>query len=248
MWGTVHGALLVGGTAPSSGGSGSAGNTLWSSPDILARAKRLLNRPSTDEALTDEDWYEFATEANAHWMEQFTLHAPERLLQDYPPVVLTSSDGGYTYQFASEPLYAEVRASPSGRVLIPGPEWDPGADYAIEGQTMRIPNGKTRSFTNGPWARYVPVPGRVDADNDPTLRPKQARRLIVYRMCVLAAIRLRQDPSTYETEEQKAWSGDPDNPADAGILGSLKTGFAFQGMGAIGGQQGLWWRSPDLGG
>lgn len=195
--------------------------------------------------MTDAQWYALLTEAQQHWFSVVATHAPEWLYG--APTLLTSSDGGYTYDFPSGvyPVgHIEVLESTRGALLRPGPYWDPGADYTPEGDKIRICCGRTRTFASGPYARYATMPGVIDASTEPTLEPKEARRLLPYRACALWASQggLR-DPAFYLALEQKAWGGDPNLPGDVGILGGLKTQFFAFGASATPGSGGAWWRN-----
>jgi hypothetical protein len=221
---------------------------LYDSADLLAKTKALLKRPSTDEDLTDAQLYLWLGDAQTYWLGQIAVHCPE--LNWVSPELLTSSDSGATYTLASYPLGGvEIRSSRSGDLLIPGPDWGDTTDYVIEGQTVRIPHGRTRTFSAGPYARYVATPAALDGSTAPVMKPAYARLLLPARAaityCLAGGYR---DPAPYMAIEQRLWSGDPNMPGDTGILGQLKTQYFASGMAAV--KQpydGAWWRSsPDL--
>jgi hypothetical protein len=210
---------------------------LWDAADLLARSKRLLNRPTSDQGMTDADWYAFLTEGQAKWFEIIATHAPHVLYGD--PEQLTTADGGETYDFASTPFpggHIEVRQSRSGPVLRIGQDWEASADFTWEGDKLRVPDGQSRTFSDGPFARYVAAPAVIDASTAPTLKPPAARLLIVYDALAHAAVRMgTHDPATFRDLEQRAAWGDPRNPGDVGIIGTLKTQI-YPGAGT-----GRWW-------
>jgi hypothetical protein len=220
----------------------------YDSADLLARCKTLAQRPTTDEDMSDATWYGFLEEAQTYWIGQLAAHVPEVMYD--APELMTSSDGGETYTVASYPLgHMEIRASRNGALLRPGPEWDEAADYTQEGQTIRIPGGRTRSFSSGPYARYVKVPGLLNGATAPVLRPAHMRLLLVARACYLYALRGGyRDPTPFLQLEQKLWAGDPNLAGDTGYLGQLKTQYFGAGMAAVRPLDDAWWRgSPDLG-
>ena len=217
----------------------------YDTADLLARAKRYLNRPSSDLGMADTDWYAFFTEGQAKWYEIIASHAPHVLYG--APELLTSADSGATYTFGSTPFpggQIEVRASRSGPLLTIGQEWDSGADFTWEGDKLRVPDGQTRTFSAGPYARYIAAPTTIDASTAPTLKPPAARRLIVYDACANAAVRMgSHDPATFRDLEQRAAWGDPHNPGDVGLIGALKT-QVYTGDTGSGG----WWSFIGNGG
>jgi hypothetical protein len=220
----------------------------YDSADLLARCKVLAQRPAVDEDMDDPKWYQFLEEAQTEWVGQIANHAPEVMYG--PPELMTTPDGGATYTVAGYPLgYMEIRSSRGGPLLRPGAEWDDNADFTQEGQIIRIPSGRTRSFgSTGPYARYVAVPGLLNGATQPVLKPAHMRLLLVATACYLFATRGGyRDPTPYLQLQQKLWHGDPNLPGDIGFLGSLKTQYFGSGMAAIQQGSGDWWRgSPDL--
>jgi hypothetical protein len=220
---------------------------LYDSADLLARTKRLARRPGTDEDITDPIWYEKLAEAQVQWMGELAALVPE---PNYSaPEQLTSPDGGFTYTLAAEPLggHLELRATRGGLVLLPGTDWGDG-DFVLEGQIIRIPGGRSRSFPNGPWARYVKAPGVLDATNQPVMKPAFARLLLPPTACYLFALEGGiRDPGHYEKLMQERWSGNPNLPGTGGILQTLKTQFFAAGQAAVVSANLPWWRNnPDL--
>lgn len=190
--------------------------------------------------MTDPHWYALLTEGQFRWFEIIATHAPKVLYG--APEKLTTSDSGETYDFASTPFpggQIELRRSRTGDVLSIGEDWDSGADFTWEGDKLRVPDGQTRSFGDGPYARYIAAPDVIDASTEPTLKPPAARRLIVYDACANAALRMgSHDPGVFRDLEQRAAWGDPRQPGDVGIIGALKTQVYTGDVGPA-----RWWRS-----
>lgn len=219
------------------------------SADLLARTKALAQRPTTDEDMSDAQWYLFLGEAQVYWTTQIATHVPEAMVS--APELMSTSDSGATYTVASYPLgHMEIRSARNGYLLRPGPEWDENSDYTPEGQTIRIPGGRTRVFSAGPYARYVKMPTLLDGSTPPTLKPDFCRLLLPPRACYIYATRGGyRDPSPYLLMEQKMWGGDPDLPGDVGYMGALKAQYFGSGQAAVtsGPFDDAWWRgSPDL--
>lgn len=209
----------------------------FDSADLLARLRTTVNRPSTDEALTSAVGYQLLTEGQAHWTSTIAAQAPWVLMG--APTLLSSSDSGETYIFVDAsansiaPLAVELYDTKAGRLLRPGAYWDAGADYVWESHRIRFPQGKTKVFSNGPYARYVSPPTEISASVAPTLLPAHARLLVMYRAAALWASRGgMRDPSPYYESERRLWLGDFAS-GDVGILGMLKTQNPFAGGAAL---------------
>jgi hypothetical protein len=144
----------------------------------------------------------------------------------------------------------EVRAAPSGRLLRPGPDWDPACDYVPAGPIIRFPGARQRNYFGGPVGRYCPPARAIDVNTQPMLNPPNARILIVYHACMLWARRggLR-DPEPFKEDLLQAWAGDPQVPGDVGILGALKNQYLFAGAASFpaGSSIDNWWRFIDDG-
>lgn len=218
---------------------------LYSSEDLLQRCRDAAQLPEDDEAMTAAAWYRLLTEAQAFWYPQIAAHLPHVLLG--APELLTSTDGGLTYTFADvdgnpvlplalrvfrreEDAYQPEGASAFGLVA--------GRDYANLGDRLEFRLTGTRpSFPDGgPWVRWIAPPGVIDADHEPTLLPLEARVLLVYAAVETWATQggLR-DPGPWVGRALKLWSGDPRNPADIGLCGSLK--LAYPPMRGAGGRR-----------
>lgn len=193
---------------------------------------------------TTDAWYDLLSEAQDHWVRRIASVYPEALYG--APVKLTTADGGYTYTFGNDadgqpifPLgHVEVRMSRTGRVLIPGTDWQ-NNDFVLEGNKIRMPNGKSKTFTDGPYARFVSPPTQISAVVQPVINPPQARILIVLRAVIKWATNggLR-DPSPWEREEQVEWEN---------IAAAYRTQFHLAGAQAINEDDGEWWRGIDTG-
>ena len=169
--------------------------------DLLARAKRILNRPSSDAALADADWYTFLTDAQERAFHDLAPRVPKAMVG--APVALTSSDSGATYGTSST-FYAGHARVYATRSDIPDNPLVEGQDYLFEGDVIRIPNNRTRTFPDGgPWLYGLVYPGVIDGSTEPTL-VSPARRLIVYGAVSLGAERLSRDTTPYEVLYEQA--------------------------------------------
>jgi hypothetical protein len=223
----------------------------YDSADLLARTKLLAKRKAmvSDEDVTDTDWYIYLEEAQTEWMVTLASLIPE---PNYTLEQMTTADGGFTYTFAggAEPIggHLELRSGRNGALLVPSTDWGNG-DFVMEGNLIRIPAGRSRQFSNGLWARYVKAPGLLTAGVQPVLKPAWCRKLLPPRACIKWALAggLR-DPAPFKMEEQRVWGGDPDLLGDTGVLGALKTQYAFSGVQAVQAYNAPdWWNgNPDL--
>ena len=201
----------------------------YDSADLLARCKRLADVPGVDEGFDDDDWYALLTDAQHHYYSEYATYVPHVLIS--APTLLTSTDSNYTYNMPSSvvPLYVEVYDSTTGRLLRPGAYWDGQSDYVWEGTRIRIPDGATKSFASGPYARYIASPSAIDGSTEPTLVPAHTRRLLVWRAVGDWASRPGSlvPAKTFRDAETELWGK---------ILVSLKTQNPFYGAAAIPGQ------------
>jgi hypothetical protein len=216
---------------------------------LLEACRDLSGRPATDASMPAARWYRFLTEAQQHWWTTIAAFAPEALVSE--PTLMTSTDGGYTYSIpgATTPPYglAEVRAKRNGELLRIGPEWS-GADFTVEGASLRVPHNRPRNFGDGPYIRYAAVPDVIDAETEPTL-PLIVRRLLAPHACWIWASRPPNpaDPRFYLAMEQRYWMGDPNTPGDTGIMGVLGSQYLGGDGEEFGEDASAWWRSGDLG-
>jgi hypothetical protein len=163
----------------------------WDSADLLDRFQLSLGRGTGGNMEADELW----TDARAY---RVLADAQEAVYTDLAPRVpgafmsapaqLTSSDGGVTYTFASYPFgHVEVYAQElGGRVLTASTYDDPTGDFVIQGQTIRTPGNRARTYASGPWARYVSMPVRISASEEPSVQPESARELILWKALDMA--------------------------------------------------------------
>ncbi len=159
------------------------------------------------------------------------------------PTLMTSADSNETYTFGNDadsvalvPLAVVIYAKKDGRILRPGTYWDNAADYVWEGDRIRFARGKVKAFSDGPYARFITPPGEISGSIEPTLKPKRARALLVYRAVALWATRGGiRDPQPYFDMEERTWVGRPE-VGDYGLLGQLKMQNPFQGLEAFGAQ------------
>jgi hypothetical protein len=216
--------------------------SLYDSADLLARTQRLLNRPSTDEALTSTEIYAFLGEAQQRVVGLFAAHCPEAMYG--APTLMTTSDSGATYIFGADsatggnisPIgHVEIRESPTGAMIPPGSEWDTGTQtYLFESDKIRWPGQKSRTFADGPYARFITMPGLLNGSVAPTLKPIFARELLVYDAAERAAVRIGVDPTPYGAMFDARF---PE------LLMSIMSAFSGSGTTAIQGSgPSVWWR------
>ena len=204
---------------------------LFDSADLLARFELKAGIPSVRSFPTDPNIYSWLTDANVKWHNVISQHAP---YSQYGALVkLTTADDGETYTFPSGvyPIGSlEVYEKPvRGRLLKPGAFWDTNSDYTNEGNKIRIPSGKSTTFSDGPYARYMADAAEISANSEPVLQPTSVNLLLVYTACAYWASRGgMKDPKPFLRDAQDLWIGDQET--DFGILGMLKTQHAFQGL------------------
>jgi hypothetical protein len=216
----------------------------YDSADLLARTRRALRLPALDQPEVDASLYQALEEAQTHWMGRLAALVPE---SNYTIEKLTTPDGGLTYTLAAEPMggHLELRAARDGVMLIPSTDWGSG-DFVMEGQVIRIPGNRTRTFADGPWARYVKAPGLLDATNPPIIKPSHIRLLLVQRAAAIYARNSEgRNPQPYLDEENRLWQGDR-RLGEVGFLDQLKTQYFAAGAQSVV-NDGSPWYTPFLG-
>ena len=199
----------------------------WDSADLLARAKLHAKRQVSDSHMTDANWYKLLTEAQHEWMRELSAHVPD--VNYCVPTLLTTADSGETYVFTdpyTSPRSAgtfdvfalELYTGKSGTLMRPGPYHDGGADYVFEGRRIRFPLGKLKTFTSGPYGRYVAAPPDLSAAKAPVMLPEETRVLLPIRACLKwAAQGDDNNPAVFQSLENRIFYGEPER----GIIGIL---------------------------
>ena len=153
------------------------------------------------------------------------------------PTLLSTSDSGATYTFGTDvsPIgHIELRESKTGAMIPPASEWDNTTQgYLFEAEKIRWPGQKTRTFADGPYCRYITMPGVLDGSTAPTLKPVYARELIVYDAAVRCAAIVGIDPTPYESMFAARW---PE------ILNTMATAYHGVGETGVHDSGGTWWR------
>lgn len=215
---------------------------IWDSADLLSRVGSLFPRPSSDELVTTALKYQMLGDAQRRVVTLIAFHCPEQMYG--APTLLSSADSGATYTFGTDaqtggnihPIgHVELRESPTGAMIPPASEWDTTTQgFLFEGDKIRWPGQKTRTFSDGPYARFITMPGVLDGSTAPTLKPIYARELLVYDACSRLAAIAGVDPSPYDGMFNARW---PE------ILSTMQT--AFHGTGVVatqGNGSAAWWR------
>lgn len=241
--------------------------TPWDADDLLVRCKRQAMEPDISQVTTPEDWYAMLTQAEAHWKPIIAAHYPGPMYG--PPTLMLAPPSGdpttgmlFAFPDPTDPLQpcvplgqVEVYTSQRGTLMRQGAYWDRGADFVMEGDKIRITNGRSMTFSsNAPWARYVGPPGIIRGSDDTvtppitmidsTIQPPYLRQLLIDHALYLWASRGGfQDPQYYRALEQKDAFGDPDIPGDVGMLGALKLQSTAHGMAGYSHDRRIaWWR------
>lgn len=211
--------------------------------DLLSRFQTVTGLGSNTTDTSTTAIYALLSNGQRRMAQVLAAHCP--WTQITAPTAITSSDSGVTYTLASYPLgHFELYDGVAGPQILPvgygQNAWD---GYVLEGQTVRWPGNRARTFANGLYARYLAVPSAISGSSAPTLKPEYARQGIVY----MAASEWAHhggdvDPAPYDELLQQFLWGDPRMPGDVGLIGALKTQAAGMGMGAGVGVPGAWWR------
>ncbi len=214
--------------------------------DLRAKLVSALDLGTTT-SVTDARLYELLSNAQRRVVGILASHVPD---VNTAHGQLTSSDAGATYVLSAFPMgHLELRDGRNGPVLVPCTDWDDVTDgYLLEGLTIRFPNNRSRTFTNGLWAKYTATPSAISAISAPTMKPEHGRMAIVYSAAEEFALSGGAvDSAPYQALLQRFLFGDPLNPGDIGLIGQLKTQRFFQGAPSASIPSLAWWRSsPDF--
>ena len=147
-------------------------------------------------------------------------------------------------ELAENPLKLEFIESLTGGILKAGVFTSQSADYVLESGQIRVPRGRSTSFSDGaPYIRMIPPAGVINASYDSTVYPKRARILLVYKALALAANRhgVLGDPSRFEDLMDEAWYGNPER-GKIGLQAQLRVADHHGGLvGVMDDGPGNWW-------
>lgn len=198
------------------------------------------------DASSNDIWYDLLTEAEAEVVAEIATHWPRLLMS--APVLLTSADSGLTYTFGTDAAgdpkvpfgHTEIYGRNGGYELFASTYAGGEGDLVFEGTKLRATSARARTFSSGPYARFVATPVALSASQASMIPYKPARMLLVYRACEkfcnLGGFR---DPSPFQEMYALAWDGRPGS-ADVGLSGLFATQYTQQqspGMRGVG-----WWR------
>ena len=207
------------------------------SADLLQLFRDEAGRPSTDEFLTDATAYRYLTVAQGKVIAALAPHIGRSMVND--PTLMTTLDSGATYVFGTDwnsqyitPIGAtEIYGRIGGRELYADmQDRRAGGDFVYEGNRIRIPNGRTQTFSAGPYWRGVVPNGVINGGTNPILRPLEARPLIVYQALIdFGARGNRMDTSSWREQYDRLFQD---------ILRAHKTALNTQTLAGRG-----WWQS-----
>lgn len=212
----------------------------WDSPDVLDRFLMYLGRGNGGVMQADELWttarcYTWLSDAQESVFADLAPRAPAAFVG--APVQLATSDGGVTYTYATNVYpfaHVEVYAQESGGRTLHASTYDnTAADFVIQGNVIRSPGNRPRTYTSGPWARFTAFPARLSASVNPSIYPEPARELILWKALESAAevSEGAMDPSGWSAKHAAArqkW------------LTVWQTQYASNG-----GASGAWWLTMD---
>lgn len=149
----------------------------WDSADLLQRLIDLLRLPTDDSGnlvtqdTTTTKLYRYLSDAQQTTYNDLNARIPRAFIG--APVLLTSSDGGYTYPI-KDSTGATIYASGSSKVYarledIPDRPLIEGYHYTLEGDLLRIPHNRTWAFSTGPYIQPATEPVAITASQGLTL-------------------------------------------------------------------------------
>lgn len=223
---------------------------------LVARIKgQDLNRPDTDDLLSDADYYDAIDQAVKKIREKVAAMVPGYLKQTD---TVTSTDDGETYDLAD--ISGVSAGDHLGDIDVwtpPGPpdgyvlgETNPRGGlegYWLEGNVLHLTYPK--DYSPGLYVRWIPAEitqvdadGDGDAENDPDLPARFDTAIRYYAAAELASRPgLVVDHNALMEKFRREWRGDRNDPSDIGLLGILKASTSSSGSAHLRGTPSRWW-------
>lgn len=157
---------------------------VWQAADLLARVRTEIQQPAGSDFPQDADLYTGLGNSQNKVLARLSVTVPES--QYGAPVLLASTDGGFTFSFGTDA---------DGNSIFPMGEFElyrslnsvadspmsPFSEFLIEGDHIRIPgNLPYAGPSSGPYARFLTPGLLLDGTHAPVLKPVQARQCLVY--------------------------------------------------------------------
>ena len=170
--------------------------------------------PSGSEFPTDAEVYQWLGESQIDVFTRLSVFAP--LACVIAPTQLTTADNGLTYTFATDSSLPTsfTDVYPIGVVKlyrtrndIPDFPMIEGVEYLMEGNRIRMPDFVAFSGT-APYYQCLTLPTALDGTTAPTLKPVQARELMIdlASMAYFRAVSDTESSNLWEDRFNKDWS------------------------------------------
>lgn len=217
----------------------------WTTAALVERFQLYLGRGNggvmdADELWTSDRIRTWLADAQESVYADLAPIAPAAFVS--APVQLITSDGGvtYTYPGSAYPFgHTEVYAQESGgRDLYATTYNQWGGDFVVEGALIRTPGNRPRTYSVGPYARFVGFPARISNVVEPSLQPEQARELILWKALENAA------EVSAGAMDATVWSAKY-NDARRRWITTWGTQYRAQGTGVLGVATSPWWLGLD---
>ncbi len=205
------------------------------------RIRRELNRPEEDDLFQWPEEYDGALErAIQHYRRLTAQHYPDVLYQ--VDIITPDEDDEYAFEPPGDHL-GEMElwmppGPPRGRRILPGTPLHYEMRFYVQGGKLRLT--RKRKFTPGLYMRWVPT----EPDESTPPLPKYYDNAVVLKASELLASKpgFMGDPASYRHRSNMEWGGDPENPSDAGIIGTIERQSVDRGYENIGGDSPWWGR------
>lgn len=207
--------------------------------------KTLLNRPDEDDLFEWPDEYlDAVNRAHRRIYNKIAQHAPGLIRTSS---TITSSDGGASYDLGDFHLgQLEVYippGPPQGARILPA---DPDSSYFgfwVDGTKLRLTYSKYYDYLSVLWS---PETVAEMAPDDEHVLPAFCESMLQYEAAFLLGNKpgFAGNPGNYAALSAREWRGDPTDPSDMGILGTIKRLAVSQGFETAIGLEGQpWWRN-----
>ena len=188
--------------------------TAYDSADMLSRLIERLRLPVDDTGAVisqEAGWgssttayktslYRLLTEAEAQIVQYLAPRIPHWFIT--APLLLTSSDGGYTYPIKDNngtQIYAVGVMRLYVRLAdIPHSPLVEGIDYTLEGNLIRMPANRTWTFSDGPYVQPTNETVALSDSVNPTIPIRCRDAMVAYAAAEFCAQGGMRDPALHQ--------------------------------------------------
>ena len=184
----------------------------YDSVDCLARFRRIIRRPTGSDFPTDAQAYQFLGEAQIAIFTRLAVYAPKACIIPLTQMTLASDSKSATFGTDSALPTAYTDLYPIGNLRIyrqkadaPDTPMVEGVEYRMAGNRIDFPSDSPFSGP-APYYESLLLPDTLDGSSAPSLKPVQARQLIVDVAAVRFSEDISADASDLKARYEEHWN------------------------------------------